>query len=749
MSAMQHEQSGPGHDYEGPSDSSGDETLLAGTPVVVRRAAGLSAVIGGGASAIAIAYLWRAVETGAALDWALCLGTAIIAGFYLAGLLDARTPLVVADDLGVRLRLGRQWRGLPWEAVGAVEVRPRRSWLRDGRLVFRPHSLARALDGLEVRGRRAAALNQRMYGGALAVPLGLTTRTSTPSGDAEAIVEGLTTLSRGRSPVLLVVPEPETDADATSGTGAESEAAAATESKSRTDHGPAEPGAVDAAGPGTEPAPGDRDLDTVRGARTPRAAGAGSVDRTARLWGALRRSAPTTTAPGEPTTDPATPESDLSDAAALAGVGVADDAVGTRAEDPTPARRSLLGGIGTIVSRVAKGTRRDVDHDLADDLAGDPADDTVVDPDADDPAADTQDAGVESPRADDEADRPAARTASPVMPLRSARPALRAEVTRDAPATTLGSPALGAAALHEDASGRRPGLPEGRELRRPGSVDLEFESPGTGSVRPIARLGDAVEPLVIDDFVTEPAYDPVIGPDLAAARTRVGLTVDELAERTRIRPHVIESIEVDDFAPCGGDFYARGHLRTLARVLGQDPAPLLQRFDDRYATAPINARRVFEAELATGMTGSMRSTVGGPNWGLLVGAVLSLVLVWGLVRLFATEPPELIQSPTPILNGSNGVAGSYPKAVPAAKRPLPVAVVGTGEARVVVRNGEGKIVWAGRLDAGERKAVRVAPPVRVQASDAGAVQVRISGERRGAVGQPGEPGRRTFTRAAR
>ena len=56
----------------------------------------------------------------------------------------------------------------------------------------------------------------------------------------------------------------------------------------------------------------------------------------------------------------------------------------------------------------------------------------------------------------------------------------------------------------------------------------------------------------------------------AAARTRVGLTVDELAERTRIRPHVIESIEVDDFAPCGGDFYARGHLRTLARVLGRD-----------------------------------------------------------------------------------------------------------------------------------------------------------------------------------
>lgn len=748
MSAMQHEEPGSA-DYEGPSDRSGDETLLAGTPVVVRRAAGLSAVIGGGASAIAIAYLWRAVETGAALDWGLCLGTALIAGFYLAGLLDARTPLVVADDLGVRLRLGRQWRGLPWEAVGAVEVRPRRSWLRDGRLVFRPHSLARALDGLEVRGRRAAALNQRMYGGALAVPLGLTTRTSTPSGDAEAIVEGLTTLSRGRSPVLLVVPEPETDADAGPDAGPDSEAVAATETDTRTDLGSTERDAADAAEPWTaHDAQGDRAPDAVRGPRTP-TAGAGSANRTAGLWGALRRSAgPTTAAPGEPTVDPVAREAQPSDAAATTGLGTdeAGDVGETLVGETTPARRSLLGGIGTIVSRVAKGTRRDVDHDPAGDPAGDPAAEGFDEHGV----IDTQETGEESTRADGaEADRPAARTASPVMPLRSARPALRAEVTRDAPATTLGSPALGAAALHEDGSRRRLGLPEGRELRRPGSVDLEFESPGSGSVRPIARLGDAVEPLVIDDFVTEPAYDPVIGPDLAAARTRVGLTVDELAERTRIRPHVIESIEVDDFAPCGGDFYARGHLRTLARVLGQDPGPLLQKFDDRYATAPINARRVFEAELATGMTGSMRSTVGGPNWGLLVGAVLSLVLVWGLVRLFATEPPELIQSPTPILNGSNGVASSYPKAAPAAKRPLPVAVVGTGESRVVVRNGEGKIVWAGRLDAGERKAVRVAPPVRVQASDAGAVEVRVSGERRGAVGEPGEPGRRTFTRTAR
>ena len=216
-----------------------------------------------------------------------------------------------------------------------------------------------------------------------------------------------------------------------------------------------------------------------------------------------------------------------------------------------------------------------------------------------------------------------------------------------------------------------------------------------GRVRPISTLGEPVEALVIDDFVTEPAYDPVIGPELAAARTRVGLSVDELAERTRIRPHVIESIEVDDFAPCGGDFYARGHLRTLARVLGREPGPLLEQFDQRYATAPINARRVFEAELATGMTGSMRSTVGGgPNWALMVGVVLALVMTWGVIRLFAAQPQENLQELAPVLNGSAGVGNAAPAgaAAPAptpsrsgspwsARRPARGSSYGTGTAR--------------------------------------------------------------------
>ena len=181
-----------------------EETAVAATPVVVRRNAAVAALVGAAASSVAIAYLWRASQTATVLDWTLCGVMALIAGFYLASLVDSRTPLLVADDLGVRIRLGNEWRGLPWEAIGQVVVHPRKGMLRDGRIVFVPRSLARALDGLDTRGRRHAALNQKMYGAALAVPVGSTTRVA-GSGENN-VVDQLSALTLGRAEVVELDP---------------------------------------------------------------------------------------------------------------------------------------------------------------------------------------------------------------------------------------------------------------------------------------------------------------------------------------------------------------------------------------------------------------------------------------------------------------------------------------------------------------------------------------------------------------
>ena len=261
-------------------------------------------------------------------------------------------------------------------------------------------------------------------------------------------------------------------------------------------------------------------------------------------------------------------------------------------------------------------------------------------------------------------------------------------------------------------------------------------------VRPIATAGNAVEPLLIDEFAVEPAEDPVVGPELVAARTRLGLSVDQLAERTRIRPHVIESIEVDDFAPCGGDFYARGHLRTLARVLGVDVAPLLTSYDERYADAPINPRRVFEAELATGAHGSIRGTRGGPNWSVLIAAVMALVLAWSIARLIMDSPVEL-RDAAPILNGSAGVGHDRQKAAP----PVPVVLnAAGGGAHVVVRDGAARWSSTATSRSATPRRSRSSPPVRVQSSDGSLGDDRSTASTRGALGATGSQAQQKSSR---
>jgi hypothetical protein len=70
-----------------------------------------------------------------------------------------------------------------------------------------------------------------------------------------------------------------------------------------------------------------------------------------------------------------------------------------------------------------------------------------------------------------------------------------------------------------------------------------------------------------------------VGETLAEARSRAGLSVDELSERTKIRGTVIRCIERDDYDACGGDVFVRGYVRALASAVGIDARPLIREYD--------------------------------------------------------------------------------------------------------------------------------------------------------------------------
>lgn len=589
---------------------------VAADTVEVRRNAGLSAVIGGVASVVAIAWFGRAIATGSFVDWALAVVMGGLGALWLAAFVDARTPLLVADTQGVRLRLGRTWIGLPWTAVARVEHAPRRGLLRDGRLDVVPHNPDRVLAELNGPASRQARIATRMHGGPLALPLGLSTHVTGAGDDLGA---ALTSLADAGSEVVILEPYAET---------ADDELPADENDALR----------VDSVDDTAEAAPAVSVVDRVR----MRASRVGPL--VTRAWEDVSERLPRRAEPLDRTdsADEGRAEADATEVVEVVEVEPSPTPSPAR-EVAAPARREVL---REVVSRPT----------------------------------------VQVTTAEDETDA-------------------------------------------EDVDAHE------QEQESAGSAGRRSWS---DRVRPIAKERHAVAPVVFDDLALEPAADPVIGPELRAARTRIGLTTDQLAERTRIRPHVIEAIEVDDFVPCGGDFYARGHLRTLARVLGVDVEPLLTSYEQRYAHAPVDARRVFEAELATGAHGSIRGTRGGPNWSILVAAVMAVVLCWSVARLVMDAPTEV--RTTPVLNGSGGPAGNSGGAL----EPVKVVVEAPSSgAEVVVRDSAGAVVFQGSLAIGEKQAVKATPPLRVQSTD-GSVTVTVGGRERGPVGEAGEPAQGTY-----
>ena len=168
-----------------------------------------------------------------------------------------------------------------------------------------------------------------------------------------------------------------------------------------------------------------------------------------------------------------------------------------------------------------------------------------------------------------------------------------------------------------------------------------------------------------------------IGEALAEARREAGLTVAQVSQRTRIRQTIIRGIEGDDYSVCGGDFYARGHIRSIAKVVAADPGPLIKEFDTtQRAPGAVSATSIDELLTRSRAAERQRWERQRRNWAVVAGAVtVGLTLLAGAVFVGyhflvtqhraggGTAAPAL----TPAATGSLAPAASQtPTASPAA-----------------------------------------------------------------------------------
>lgn len=241
-----------------------------------------------------------------------------------------------------------------------------------------------------------------------------------------------------------------------------------------------------------------------------------------------------------------------------------------------------------------------------------------------------------------------------------------------------------------------------------------------------------------------------IGQTLSAARRQAGLSVDDVSAKTRIRATVIRALEDDDFSLCGGDFYARGHIRTIASIVGADPAALLAEYDATVAKpddVPV-ASQVFEAEAASASV-TRKVERRAPNWGAAAAVmVLVVVIVIAAVQLVGhnnkNNPAGVAaqgstsQSPSPSPSPSLSTPSTPASTPPAVVSPPPSSAVAAAGVHVVLdvtsakcwvlaTSSTGQTLYQGVMNPGDSQSFDDPQRVSLRLGNAPATKLVVNG----------------------
>ena len=224
-----------------------------------------------------------------------------------------------------------------------------------------------------------------------------------------------------------------------------------------------------------------------------------------------------------------------------------------------------------------------------------------------------------------------------------------------------------------------------------------------------------------------------IGESLADARVRAGLTVGQVSQQTRIRESIIRDIEQGDFAACGGDFYARGHIRSIAGAVGTDPAPLISEYDaDHGPLGSLRAADVFEPSKPIKIR-ERRS----PSMTMIVVVVLLAIIGFSAYHLVSSHRT----------NGTAALprvsATVKPKATPKPKpKPSPKPSPSPSPSDVVIHltaneacwvqlrnNSDGAQIYMGTIPAGSSMTWTEKHAVKVTLGNPGGIVLTVDGKR--------------------
>jgi len=232
---------------------------------------------------------------------------------------------------------------------------------------------------------------------------------------------------------------------------------------------------------------------------------------------------------------------------------------------------------------------------------------------------------------------------------------------------------------------------------------------------------------------------------LAQAREAAGLTVEQISALTNIRVAVIKDLENNSVEVCGGIAYARGHIRTITKVLNQK-TPKSVSFDADLIVAEIEAaqsedgRKIIDRLAENNVADKPREKkrIKFRTLASISAAVLSI----GFVAQVAISNVSNIDVDTSQITTTRKSFQNEAASTPAGVNLVVTGI--SGKSWIGLTNANGEQVFNGQISSGQVATFNDPQLIKAVIGNAGAVKLNLNGSDLGVAGAEGEVVRLDF-----
>ena len=232
-----------------------------------------------------------------------------------------------------------------------------------------------------------------------------------------------------------------------------------------------------------------------------------------------------------------------------------------------------------------------------------------------------------------------------------------------------------------------------------------------------------------------------LGALIAKARKEAGLSVEDIVASTNLRATLIHEIEKNDFSHCGGQTYARGHVRNIAHALHADEKEFVRIFDEEQSEAGRSIQSlVVKNNILRHPRGKRKI-----SWKALLVISFACLGIAGLIQILISNI-----SPSGV-SALNTKVSATPAASSSSASPKPSEQTtfssGTGVEVVVnaarasswlfVSDASGRTLFSGQLLRGESRTFTTDTRLDLKIGNAGGVNLQVNGKQIAPIGVDG------------